>query len=276
MGLASYSPIPILFLESMKVSGIKSAERKKFRRILESAQKVTALTGAGISAESGIPTFRDRGGIWEKFDPQQVATLEAFHRDPKFVWEWYALRMKACAHARPNAGHQALAELERRIPEFWLITQNIDNLHYEAGSRRLTELHGNIWRTRCLKCGSKERLKAIPENFPPRCSHCEGLLRPDIVWFGELLDPANVAQAEAACETDVMLIIGTSGEVWPAAGFAHQAKNSGAFLIEINTQPTALTEIADLALHGKSGEILQQNLGDEAGGNNWGKLREKI
>lgn len=236
-------------------------ETKKIKQAITTAQSLTALTGAGISAESGIPTFRDRGGIWEKFDPQQVATPEAFQRDPKFVWEWYTLRMKACAHAKPNPGHFALAELERRIPNFWLITQNIDNLHEEAGSRKLTELHGNIRRTRCLKCGSIRKWSETPEELPPRCEACGGILRPDVVWFGELLDPAAVARAEAACNTELFLIIGTSGEVWPAAGFAHQAKSLGALVIEINTQATALSEIADLSLIGKSGEILRELIG---------------
>ncbi len=227
------------------------------RHRLRSVKSLTVLTGAGISAESGIPTFRDRGGIWEKFDPAQVATWEAFERDPKFVWEWYLLRMNVFQNARPNLAHEALALLEKRIPDFQLVTQNIDDLHRRAGSQKIVELHGNIWRTRCLGCGELKRLSKIPEEAPPHCSACGKLLRPDVVWFGEALDPVNVRKAELSCETEVFMIVGTSGEVWPAAGFAHTAKSFGATLIEVNTQVTELSSIADLSLLGKAGEILK-------------------
>lgn len=220
------------------------------------ARRMTVLTGAGVSAESGIPTFRDKGGIWDQFDPSEVATLEAFERDPRFVWEWYGLRMKAFQSARPNPAHEALVRMEQRTPEFALITQNIDDLHRVAGSRNIIELHGNIWWTRCLKCRDHRRLEAIPGVLPPRCGRCKGLLRPDVVWFGESLDLENVRRARAACRTDVFLIVGTSGEVWPAAGFAETAQSLGAFLIEVNTQETPLSEIVDLSLFGKAGEVL--------------------
>jgi NAD-dependent protein deacetylase/lipoamidase len=226
------------------------------RARLRRARRVTALTGAGVSVESGLPTFRDKDGLWGKVDPEEVATLEAFTRNPKRVWEWYALRMKAFRSARPNLAHLALVRLERSVPKFTLVTQNIDNLHREAGSRNLVELHGNIWRTRCVACLEKFPVSEVPEILPPRCSNCGGLLRPDVVWFGETLDPENTAAAEAACKVDVFLVIGTSGDVWPAAGYAHKASSQGAFVVEVNTRPTPLSAVADASIFGKAGEVL--------------------
>jgi NAD-dependent deacetylase len=226
------------------------------RERIEHAGSLTVLTGAGVSAESGIPTFRDRGGIWEKFDPKKVATPEAFAKGPKYVWEWYIMRMKAFKNTEPNPAHSAIALLEKKVPTFTLITQNIDNLHRIAGSQNMIEIHGNIWRTRCLGCGKIRELDAIPESAPPHCSECQGMLRPDVVWFGEELDWNNVVRAQEACKVDVFLIVGTSGEVWPAAGFAHQSKSTGAFVIEVNTQATELSMVADLSLFGKAGEVM--------------------
>jgi len=228
------------------------------REVLLNAQSVSVLTGAGISAESGIPTFRDAGGIWENFDPEQVATPEAFARDPGFVWKWYADRMQQFRSSSPNRGHQSLAALEDRISEFRLVTQNIDNLHQLAGSRRITELHGNIWRTRCLGCGRKATLSEVPSDLPPKCSECGNMLRPDVVWFGEALETENIQQAEAACHAEVFIVAGTSGEVWPAAGFVHQARSHGAFVIEVNTQRTVLSDVTNMSLMGPCGEVLPQ------------------
>ncbi len=166
------------------------------------------------------------------------------------------MRMKAFQDAQPNAAHRVIAQLEQQIPTFTVVTQNIDDLHRIAGTQNIIELHGNIWRTRCTRCGDLRRLRAIPEISPPCCLVCSGLLRPDVVWFGEQLDPDNVLAAEAACAVDVLLIVGTSGEVWPAAGFAHTAKGCGAFLIEINTQKTELSSLVDVSLFGKAGEVL--------------------
>lgn len=230
------------------------------RQYLQGCQRLSVLTGAGISAESGIPTFRDPGGLWENFKPEEVATPEAFARDPAFVWEFYATRMEKFHGAQPNPGHQALATLEQQVQSFWLITQNIDNLHHRAGSQRVTELHGNIWRTRCVSCTHREELQAVPESVPPICQQCGDLMRPDVVWFGEMLDLKNIEAAEAACHCEVFIVAGTSGEVWPAAGFCHQAKANGAFVIEVNTQPSALSEIADVSLLGRCGEVLPQLL----------------
>jgi NAD-dependent deacetylase len=240
----------------MKEQIQKTSER------LRKAASLTVLTGAGVSAESGIPTFRDKGGIWEKFDPTEVATYDAFIRNPKFVWEWYLERMRTFQKAAPNPAHRAIALLERRVPKFTLVTQNIDDLHRKAGSQNIVELHGNVWWTKCLDCGKREALKKIPEKAPVFCAHCEGLARPDIVWFGEMLDPEKLQRAAQACQVELFMIVGTSGEVWPAAGFAHEAKADGAFLIEINTQKSELSSIADISLFGKAGEVLGELLGE--------------
>lgn len=227
------------------------------RERIKQASSLSVLTGAGVSAESGIPTFRDKEGIWAKIDPMKVATPEGFAKDPRYVWEWYIARMKSFKDAKPNPAHHAIALLEKKITQFTLITQNIDNLHRIAGSEKMIEVHGNIWRTRCLECGEKRNLEKIPEKAPPMCDSCPGMLRPDVVWFGEALDPFDVMQAQAACEVDVFLIVGTSGEVWPAAGFAYHARSMGAFLIEVNTQATELSSIADISLYGKAGDVMK-------------------
>lgn len=222
------------------------------------AHSLTVLTGAGVSAESGIPTFRDQDGLWARYDPSKVATPEAFARNPKYVWEWYILRMRAFQEAKPNPAHFALARLEQNTPKFTLITQNIDNLHRIAGSKNLIELHGNIWRMKCVGCRKKFPVEKIPEAIPPSCPSCSHTLRPDVVWFGEMLDPKDTAMAEAACVTEVFLVVGTSGEVWPAASYAEQASMRGAFVLEINTEPSALTGVADASLFGKAGSVLSK------------------
>src|SRR3989338_2517583 len=228
--------------------------------VLKGAKSLSVLTGAGVSKESGIPTFRDADGIWKDMDPLKVATLEGFMKDPKFVWEWYIARMNKFKEAKPNPAHKGIAFLEGKIPQFTLITQNIDNLHHDAGSRHVIELHGNIWRTRCLKCHEVERMESIPQKSPPQCQKCQGMLRPDVVWFGEALDPDHVRRAGEACDVDAFLIVGTSGQVWPAAGFAHEAKRHRAYLVEINTQESELSSIVDLSLLGRAGEVFEQIL----------------
>jgi len=222
---------------------------------LRSAEKIVALTGAGISAESGLATFRDaQTGLWSKFKPEELATAEAFQRNPKFVQDWYAWRRENALKAEPNAGHLALAEMEKRAPEFLLVTQNVDGLHARAGSRRMVELHGNIHRFRCFDndCASG--------NFDVckgRCRSCGGNLRPDVVWFGETLPPDAIEVATHAAENcDVFFSIGTSRVVYPAADLWRRAKNSGATVIEINKDPTPLTPMANYSLIGKAGEIL--------------------
>src|SRR5437763_3973029 len=222
---------------------------------LRAAKKIVALTGAGISAESGLATFRDaQTGLWSKFKPEELATADAFQRDPKFVQDWYAWRRENALEAEPNAGHLAIAEMEKRAPEFLLVTQNVDGLHARAGSKRMVELHGNIHRFRCFEndCAS--------DNFDlehGRCRSCGGNLRPDVIWFGEMLptDALEVA-IDAAEKCDVFLSIGTSSVVYPAADLWRRAKKANALVIEINKDPTPLTSLADYSLLGEAGQIL--------------------
>ena len=223
---------------------------------LRGARRVLALTGAGVSAESGVPTFRGQDGLWRRFRAEDLATPQAFARDPKLVWEWYAWRREVIAPLRPNAAHVALAALEQRLPDFLLATQNVDGLHAVAGSRRLLELHGSLWRLRCVACGhaAEDRRMSLPE-LPPRCA-CGTVLRPDVVWFGEMLPPAAVEQAVAAAqEAEVVLVIGTSSLVYPAAALPEMARAAGAFVVEINTETTPLTASADVSLRGPAAEI---------------------
>lgn len=218
---------------------------------------MVALTGAGISAESGIPTFRGAGGLWRSFRPEELATPEAFARDPKLVWEWYLWRRGLIAQAQPNAGHYALVRLEQRTPRFTLVTQNVDGLHDRAGSRNILKLHGDIWEVRCTACGRQERDERLAfDCLPPRCA-CGGLLRPAVVWFGEML-PAAVWQAaeEAVRAAEVLLVAGTSAVVYPAAGLVPLARSAGAKVIEVNLEQTPLSASAECSLRGKAGEIL--------------------
>ena len=224
---------------------------------LRDARRVVALTGSGISAESGVPTFRDaQTGLWASYDPQELATPEAFARDPELVWKWYAWRRGLVEGARPNAGHMALADLEHRAPVFSLVTQNVDGLHQEAGSSNVVELHGNIRRSRC----SAENVTVEPDetdHVPPLCPNCGSPLRPDVVLFGEAL-PAEAlgAASEAARSCDVFLSVGTSGLVYPAASLPYEALDGGAAVIEVNPDPTPLSAHADLAVRGRAGEVL--------------------
>jgi NAD-dependent deacetylase len=226
--------------------------------VLRGARRIVVLTGAGISAESGVPTFRGPDGLWRKFRAEDLATPEAFARDPVLVWEWYDWRRGIIAKVAPNPGHVVLARWETRFPVFTLITQNVDGLHALAGSRRLLELHGNIWKTRCPDENRIVENRDVPLSpIPPRCASCGGLLRPHIVWFGEGLDQDILRQAFSACtQADVMLAVGTSALVHPAASLPLAAAESGATVIEINPDPTPLTPHADIPLRGKAGEIL--------------------
>ncbi|HEX2992505.1 MAG TPA: NAD-dependent deacylase [Anaerolineales bacterium] len=225
---------------------------------LRTARRVAALTGAGVSQESGLRTFRDaQTGMWAQYRPEELASPEAFRRDPKLVWDWYAWRREAVKAVRPNPGHYALAQIEKRVPEFTLITQNVDGLHRMAGSQNLLELHGNIQRVRCAECYTFTEIWDDDTETVPRCRACGGLLRPDVVWFGESLPRDQLeAAVEAARACDVFLSIGTSGVVQPAASLAFAAHNRGALVVEVNAEPTPLTSRADYVLQGKSGEIL--------------------
>jgi len=223
------------------------------REHLAQARHVAVLTGAGISAESGIPTFRDATtGLWAKFDPMQLASEEGFRADPPLVWRWYAWRRGLVANARPNSGHPSLFSGQSRFESFELITQNVDGLHTRAGSQPI-ELHGNIMRTVCLtRCGFVENdPQRLPPGEPPRCPRCGDWLRPDVVWFGEMLDPATLRQAEeAAARCDLMLVIETSGLVYPAAALPAAALRSGAKVIIVNPQASELDEIATVVVRG--------------------------
>jgi len=229
------------------------------REWLQQARSVAVLTGAGVSAESGVPTFRDTNGLWNQYRVQDLATPSAFARDPKVVWEWYNWRRSVLAQVQPNAGHYALAELEKRLPAFTLITQNVDGLHELAGSRNVLRLHGSVWSVRCIACRRESMDKRIPmPEIPPRCE-CGGLLRPGVVWFGEALPTKIWKAAEAAARAaDLFLVIGTSAVVYPAAGLAQLAKSSGARMVEINIAETPLSGEIDQFLQGPSGELLPQ------------------
>jgi len=221
---------------------------------LRKARSVTALTGAGISAESGIPTFRGAGGLWNDYRAEDLATPQAFARDPGLVWEWYAWRQSLIAKAEPNAGHRALVELERR-QAFTLVTQNVDGLHARAGSKDPIELHGSIWRVRCIECEA-ERVIDEPVEGLPACEDCGGLERPGVVWFGEELpEEAFELALDAAQQADVVLVVGTSGVVQPAASLVEVARARGAFVIEVNPEaaPGGRNRIT---LAGPAGEVL--------------------
>jgi NAD-dependent deacetylase len=227
------------------------------RSWLKEARSVAVLTGAGVSAESGVPTFRGPGGLWRQYRPEDLATPGAFARDPKLVWEWYDWRRGRIVETQPNPGHYALAEIEKRIPRFTLITQNVDGLHEQAGSRNVLRLHGSIWIVRCMSCEAEreDRRTPLPE-VPPMCE-CGGMLRPGVVWFGEPLPPGVWRDAEAAARSaDLFLVIGTSAVVYPAAGLAQIAKSSGARIVEINVAETVLSKEIDEFLQGPSGELL--------------------
>lgn len=227
---------------------------------LYDSEAVTVLTGAGISAESGVPTFRGNNGFWKNFKPEDLATPEAFKSNPKLVWEWYDWRRRTLSTIKPNPAHVAIAEIEKRVKEFTLITQNVDGLHQLAGSKNVIELHGNIWRVKCLSCGRVSENREAPIRILPYCS-CGGLLRPAVVWFGEMLEDNNLMKAVAAIDNcEFMFVVGTSGVVQPAASFALRAKDEGAFVVEVNIERTPLSASVDETFLGKAGDILPQLL----------------
>jgi NAD-dependent deacetylase len=250
------------------------------------AQRIVVLTGAGVSKESGIPTFRDaQTGLWAKYDPHRLASREGFLADPACVWGWYDFRRNKVWCVQPNPGHQAIRQLETICQQaepkrvFTLITQNVDNLHQQAGSEQVLQLHGNIFETKCLDCERPFELskKALQDTLqdqsaegegvfdadeddlplPPTCDVCGGWIRPNVVWFGEMLNDGILSSAyQASREADVMIVAGTSGVVYPAADLPAQAKRSGAVLIEVNPEPSALSPLMDVSLKGTSAELL--------------------
>jgi len=233
---------------------------------LAAAKRVVALTGAGVSAESGVPTFRDAlTGLWARYDPLELATPSAFERNPTLVWDWYASRREALRTVAPNPGHHALVDIERRVPSFLLATQNVDALHARAGSRALVELHGNLARVRCSREGRVVERWNEPDGnapgadpvAPPRCPHCGAYLRPDVVWFGEALPAGALERADdAARHCDLMIVAGTSAEVYPAAELPRTAMAAGAVVVEVNPSETPLTRLAAYAIAARSGVAL--------------------
>ncbi len=235
---------------------------KEIVRSIAGATRVIALTGAGVSAESGVPTFRGEDGLWRNYRAEDLATPEAFRRDPKLVWEWYDWRRTLLAPLAPNAGHFALAEMESRFDDFTLITQNVDGLHRMAGSANLVEMHGNIWYTRCLREGDVRENRDVPlAPLPPLCTRCGGMVRPHIVWFGESLDPDILDRALFSTrQAQVFIVAGTSAMVQPAASLAGMAKQNGAIVIEVNVEPTPISGMVDASLQGSSGSVLPELL----------------
>ncbi len=224
---------------------------------LRQARTVTVLTGAGVSADSGVPTFRGADGLWKNFRPEELATPEAFARDPKLVWEWYNWRRELLSTKAPNAAHEGLSLLEQRINNFWLITQNVDGLHAQAGSKNLSEIHGNIWKVRCTDCGRVTANREVPIVYPPTCKSCSGLLRPHIVWFGESLNPEDLNNSFAALQRcEILLVIGTSGVVFPAASFASIAKDHGAMVVEVNLDSTPNSSLVDVSFQGRARDLV--------------------
>ena len=242
-----------------------SKDLDTLRGRLSSARSIAVLTGAGISAESGVPTFRGADGLWRQYRAVDLATPEAFAKDPALVWEFYNWRRELLAPLAPNPGHYALAELEQRAARFQLITQNVDGLHALAGNRNVLELHGNIWRVRCVRCERVVEDRRVPLPRLPACSACGAMLRPHIVWFGEMLDGDILSATYTALEScDLMLVVGTSGTVEPAASMGLFARSHGPFLAEVNLEPTPYSQSYDLSLQGKSGEILPMLLEQSA------------
>lgn len=231
---------------------------------LEAAQRIVVLTGAGVSAESGIPTFRDPlTGLWQRFDPAELASAHGFRRHPALVWGWYEWRRMKVLHAQPNPAHLALARLAARKPQMTLITQNVDDLHERAGSTDVVHLHGSLHRPRCFACAREpETPLPVPnepqegrELEPPRCQHCGGRLRPGVVWFGESLPPAALARAfQAAGEAQLLMVVGTSGVVYPAAELPAIARRAGARIVHVN--PHLQLEDGDWGIAGAAGEVL--------------------
>lgn len=237
-----------------------SAINKELRERLRDARSVFVLTGAGVSAESGVPTFRGGGGaaVWKGMPFDVISSASMVRSNLPEVWAWFDYRRGVLEHCRPNAAHTTLAGWQERFGKFTLATQNVDGLHAEAGSRGVHELHGSVWRARCLSCGAREDLKGKTSDVrPPVCERCGGSMRPDVVLFGEML-PVDVwdEAASGAAESDVCFVVGTSAIVYPAAGLPLAAKRAGAFLVEVNPEPTPLSEACDVTLRGPAGEVL--------------------
>jgi NAD-dependent deacetylase len=236
----------------MNIDDIKRTAEK-----LAKTKYLLVITGAGISNESGIPTFRGSDGLWKNYRAEELATPWAFERDPETVWKWYDWRRGIIGKAEPNHGHLAIKQLEAKFKNFLVLTQNVDGLHGKSGIRKMVEIHGNLWRVRCTKEGTTSMLMDVPlVSIPPKCK-CGALLRPDVVWFGESLPGEALERSFRALEMcDTLIVAGTSGAVHPVASFPETVKGNGGFVIEINTEAKPISQIADISLFGKSGEIL--------------------
>jgi NAD-dependent deacetylase len=234
---------------------------ERARTLLTQRTPCTVLTGAGVSAESGVPTFRGVGGLWRNFRPEDLATPAAFVRDPKLVWEWYDWRRQQIRAVRPNPAHHALASFAARAPGFTLVTQNVDGLHDAAGSAHPVKVHGDIWDLRCTRCAFAARDTRVPlPELPPRCG-CGAPLRPGVVWFGEALPAEAWAHAEkAAVSCGVFLVVGTSALVYPVAGLIDLARAAGASVVEVNLDETPYSAVADVSLRGKAGDLVPRLL----------------
>jgi len=234
----------------------------KARDAISRAEKLLVFTGAGISKESGVPTFREADGLWEKFKAEDFATPDAFKRNPREVWKWYRERRALALKVKPNPGHYAVARFEEAHEDFLVATQNIDNLHTRAGSKNVIELHGNIMHSYCMKCSHKvDESETELEGDVPTCPKegCNGLMRPKVVWFGEQLDPHDLERSfQFASECDCCIVIGTSGLVYPAAQIPFLARRNDATIIDVNPEPSAITPIADYFLAGPAGQIMPQ------------------
>lgn len=236
---------------------------REIARRIQSASRITLLTGAGISAASGVPTFRGKEGLWRSYSPQELATPEAFHHDPRLVWEWYDWRRGLIAKCQPNAAHLVLALWSKRYPGFTLITQNVDGLHEKAGTQNIIRFHGSIWEVFC-----RDRCKSSPPRWindtvplpsiPPACPYCGGLIRPGVVWFGEGIEREVLEKSAAAVRCDVFMAVGTSAIVYPAASLVSEARSGGAFTVEINMEATPASDTVDLSLQGPAEVILQK------------------
>jgi len=229
---------------------------------LRTARRISVLTGAGISAASGVPTFRGEDGLWRNHRPEELATAAAFARNPELLWEWYGWRRQTIAGCAPNAAHDVLARWSRGGERATVVTQNVDDLHLKAGTERLVRLHGSIWELSCSRGCLAGRTAWRDERVPlpglPRCTHCQALARPAVVWFGEMLAEADLRAAVQATLCDVFVTVGTSSVVYPAAGLVEQARHQGAFTVEINAEATPATAVVDLALHAPAEVVLPE------------------
>lgn len=235
-------------------------ERKRLIELGRKAKTVAVITGAGMSRESGIPTFRGPDGLWKNFRPEQLATPEAFHRDPALVWEWYEWRRQIVLKAEPHAGHEVIAAMERYYPEFLLITQNVDGLHPRAGNRHMIEIHGSIHRARCSVCAHRFDLQPEPlKELPLRCPKCQELARPDVVWFGESYEEENLRRSiDFLSGADLVWIIGSSGMVSVPVYLAGHASNSGAVLVDLNPEAAEFSRYCDITIRGAAGQELPE------------------